>query len=151
MQPHWVDTEPRADLPAPERGWVRAIYALSEVIFESDAGTPPAPRLRWLCAELQDVLPRIGRRSRWVYRFSLWVVCLVAPLLVFRPWPLRFMDTALRARALERFERSPFGLSLFAVKAILCIVYYEHPDAASEIGFTGRSRVEALAAAGDSP
>ena len=29
------------------------------------------------------------------------------------------------------------GIALFAVKAILSMLYYEHPDAAREMGFDG--------------
>jgi hypothetical protein len=32
-------------------------------------------------------------------------------------------------------ERSALGLAVFGAKAILCIVYYEHPDAAGAVGF----------------
>lgn len=114
--------------------WLRAAHGLSEVIFEGEDGPPPRERLDWLCAELGDFFSRVGWRSRLVFRVSLFVIGAVAPLLVLRPWPLRWHPLRRRAKALARFERSPFGMALFAVKAILCIVYYEHPDAAREIG-----------------
>jgi hypothetical protein len=34
-------------------------------------------------------------------------------------------------------ERTFLGPLLLALKTILCILYYEHPDAAAEIGFDG--------------
>ena len=125
--------------------WLRAVHGLAEVVFETDDGPPPAARLDWLCAELGDFFPRVGWRSRLVFRFSLLIIGLVAPLLVFRPWPLRWIPLHKRAAALERFERSPFGMALFAVKAILCIVYFEHPEAAAEIGVDGACLDEAAA------
>ncbi|MCZ7678966.1 MAG: hypothetical protein M5U28_09520 [Sandaracinaceae bacterium] len=39
-----------------------------------------------------------------------------------------------RARV-ERLEATPLSLPLLGAKAILSIVYYEHPDAAREIGW----------------
>ena len=38
---------------------------------------------------------------------------------------------------LERFEKSGFAPALLAVKALLSVHYYEHPDAAREVGFDG--------------
>jgi len=45
------------------------------------------------------------------------------------------MREDLRARALERMERSPLSLALFGAKALVSIVYYEHPDPARSIGY----------------
>ena len=38
-------------------------------------------------------------------------------------------------RALQTIEETPLSLALLGAKAILCIVYFEHPDAAREIGW----------------
>lgn len=35
-------------------------------------------------------------------------------------------------------EKSFASPPVLAVKAILCILYYEHPDAAREVGFVGQ-------------
>lgn len=116
-------------------GWVRAVAALAEVLFETEEGPPPADRVTWLCGEVQDFFARVGTRSRLVFRLSLFAVGLLGPLLVLRPWPLRFIGHERRAVALSRVERSPLGGALFAVKAILCILYFEHADAAAEAGY----------------
>jgi len=50
---------------------------------------------------------------------------------------LRALPLGDRSHALEKMESSRFALPLLAVKAMLCIIYYEHPDAAREIGFDG--------------
>jgi hypothetical protein len=58
--------------------------------------------------------------------------------MIFRLPPIRRLSFEDTERALERFERSPMGMMLFAVQTLVCIVYFEHPDAAAEIGFDGQ-------------
>ena len=53
--------------------------------------------------------------------------------MIFAFVPLRALPLERRTRALERFEASAIALPLFALKAIFCVLYYEHPDAAREI------------------
>jgi hypothetical protein len=119
-----------------------SVEALAEAIFCTEAGAPPRARLEWLSRELDDFVARAGARSRVVLRLSVTVVSIVAPLLVGKLGPLRSLSLAHRTEALERMERGSLALPLLAVKAILCILYYEHPDAAQEIGFDGRCMVE---------
>ena len=33
-------------------------------------------------------------------------------------------------------EETPLSLAFFGAKAVLCIVWYEHPDSAREIGWS---------------
>ena len=66
-----------------------------------------------------------------------------------RPTLLRSMPLELRIRVLDRMERSFAGALIVALKAALCIVYYEHPGAAAEIGFDGGSLVESAEWASD--
>lgn len=114
-----------------------AARALAEALFATDAGPPPEERLEWLTRELDDFLARSGSRSRLLLRLSLLCVSVIAPFMIFRVGPLRALALDRRTEALERFERSRLALPLLAVKAILCVLYYEHPDAAREIGFDG--------------
>ncbi|MCB9508031.1 MAG: hypothetical protein H6700_03625 [Myxococcales bacterium] len=135
----WVDHGAQ-DAPEPTIGWVRQAYAVAEVLFSTAAGPPPPGRLRWMCSELRAHLDTVRGRSAWVVRASLLLMAWLGPLLVFRPPTLARLDFARRATALERWERSPLGLTLFAVKAMLCIVYFEHPEAAASLGFDGQCR-----------
>lgn len=114
-----------------------SIEALAEALFSTEAGPPPRARLEWLSREMDDFLARAGARSRFVFRMSLFVVSAIAPLLVGRFSTLRALPIADRTAALEKMERGRLALPLLAVKAMLCILYYEHPDAAEEIGFDG--------------
>jgi hypothetical protein len=114
-----------------------AARALAEAIFSTTSGPPPRDRLDWLMRELDDFLGRSGVRTRTVLRLSIFVVSWLAPLLTFRVRPLRALALPARIDALERLERSRAALPLLATKAILSVLYYEHPDAAREIGFDG--------------
>jgi len=110
---------------------------LAATLFATADGAPPEERLRWLVAETADFVGRIGWRSRFVFKLSLFVTVWLAPLLSFRLGALHWYGQERRTHILERFERSFAGLAMLAVKAILCILYFEHPDAAAEIGFDG--------------
>jgi hypothetical protein len=128
-------------------GAERALRAVVEAVFaRSGAGgelvLPPAERIAWVCGEIDDFLARVSGRSRALVILSLFAVSVVAPLLVRRVGSLASLAPALRVRALERFERSAFAPALLAVKALASVHYYEHPDAAREVGFDGACLVE---------
>lgn len=74
----------------------------------------------------------------FVFGLCVVVVTWLAPLWSLLPVPLGALGLERRTRVLERWEQSPFGMTLFAVKAVLSIVWCEHPDAAREMGFDGR-------------
>ena len=112
-----------------------ATFALAETLFTTGEGPPPPARLQWLCDDLDDFAAQSGARARLVYRACLLAISAIAPLLVLRPLPFRFLSFEKRVHALERMERSPFGLAVFGAKAVLCILYYEHPEAAALIGY----------------
>ncbi len=135
--PHWVDRGAIDDLPAP-RGWLRNIHALGAVMFARREGPPSDARLNWLCREVERMNRSMKGQPNLVFRASLLAVSVVAPLLVLRLPPFRRLRFETRVRALERFERSIFGMMLFALKAILCIVWFEHPEEAKAIGFDGQ-------------
>ena len=117
-------------------GILRALRAIAEATFATRSGPPPAARLDWLESEMADFLARSGSRSRFLFAFLVFVVSAIAPLLIARLPPLRRLPLAERIVALSRLERR-FAEPLLGVKAILCIIYYEHPDAAREVGFDG--------------
>jgi len=118
-------------------GTLASARALAEAIFSTESGPPPAARLDWLMDELDDFLGRVGARGRVLLLLSFFDVSWLAPLVAFRFRPLRSLPLAARVDALERLERSRIAMPLLATKAILSVLYYEHPDAAREIGFDG--------------
>lgn len=120
----------------------RAMRAVVEALFahESNDGdilVPPAERVEWVTREIDDFLARASRRSYALIVLSLVVVALVAPLFVRRVATLSALSPRDRILALDRFERSSLSPALLAVKALACVHYYEHPDAAHDVGFDG--------------
>lgn len=130
----------------PMSPWMQSTtVALAEALFADEAPPPPA-RLAWLRDELSHFLQHAGTRARGVYGLCLFAIRWLAPLTVRRLAPLDALDLDTRTRALERFEQSPLALSLFGAKAMLCIVYYEHPEAAVMTGADGLCLVRKKAA-----
>jgi hypothetical protein len=135
--------------PIVRPGTVRAASRIAEAVFARGGQPPPADRIAWLEREFEDFLARSGPRSRLVLSFMVRLVSLLAPLFVGRLATLGSLSVPERIRALTRLEER-FGGPLLAVKAMLCLLYYEHPDAAREVGFDGqclvtrKSRLEVL-------
>jgi hypothetical protein len=120
----------------------RAVHAVIEAVFaragaNGDVTPPPEARVAWVTAEIDDFLARASGRSYAIVTLSLVVVSIVAPLLSRRFTSLASLTPSERVHALERFERSSFAPALLAVKALLAVHYYEHPDAAREVGYDG--------------
>jgi len=116
---------------------LRTLGAIAEALFATESGPPPHDRIGWLLAECEDFLSRAGARSRLLVRLAVFAVSVLAPLSVLRFRPLGRLPQRERVHALRVLERSPAAGPLFAIKALLSMLYYEHPDAAREIGFDG--------------
>jgi hypothetical protein len=110
---------------------------VAEAVFLTDDGPPPPDRLDWLSREVEDFLARAGARSRLVVGLALFAIGVLAPLLSLRFVSLARMSVRERARVLSRLEHT-FGAPVLAVKAMLCLLYYEHPDVARSVGFDGQ-------------
>ena len=125
---------------------VAAFLAVAEAVFARRGAPPPADRMTWLAGDLRDFLDHAGARTRFFLSLLAWAVSLLAPLLVLRVGPLGKLPLPLRARALARLE-AWVPAPLLAVKGLLCLLYYEHPGAAREVGFDGACLVPAAAPA----
>ena len=134
---------------SPSPATLRIARAIAEAVFARDGRAPPEERIAWLVGELEDFLARAGARSRFMLTFSFWLVAVAAPL-ALRRWPrLEALPVADRVDALSALERV-LPEPLLAVKALLCLIYYEHPDAASEVGVRAPHLIAARGArAGD--
>lgn len=117
---------------------VDGLVTIAEAVFATASGPPPPARLDWLAIELEDFLARAGARTRFVLWLARLAVAVLAPLSIARFVPLARLPVAERSRALSRLEHSFLGAPVLAVKALLCVLYYEHPDAAREVGFDGK-------------
>jgi hypothetical protein len=115
-----------------------ATSALTETLFATDDGPAPADRVDWLCDDLDDFMARSGPRAASLYRLCVFAVTWLAPLHVRRVGPFHRLDFAARAEALERMERGPLGMAVFGAKAVLCFIWYEHPDNARMTGYDAR-------------
>jgi hypothetical protein len=117
---------------------LRAARAFCEALFSADDRTaPPADRMDWLQGELDQLLCKTSWRPGGVYKLLLMLVCFVAPLYVRRLRPLWGLTIEDRVRALRRMERGSLAAVVLAAKAIMCLIYYEHPEVAREAGYTG--------------
>ncbi len=105
----------------------RALTAIAEALFAADQ-PPPRDRIEWCLDEVDDFLAGSGARTRFVFRLSLFVVSWLAPLLVLALPTIASRTISTRQRALERFEHSVLGLMLLAIKGVLCLVWFEHPE-----------------------
>jgi hypothetical protein len=114
----------------------RDARAFAEALFSNEHGAPPAERIDWLLRELSDFVSHAGARTQLILRGGLVTASWLAPPLIGKAPPLAALSVTDRCRALEKLEHTPAGLPLLALKAMLCIIYYEHPDVLRESGIT---------------
>lgn len=114
-----------------------SLRAFAEALFSTEAGAPPAERLDWLMGEMEEYLERAGPRARVIFGLALFVVAWLSPLFIWRLPTLRALDVPERVEALTRMEESFAAAPVLAVKAFLCVVYYEHPEVQREVGHVG--------------
>jgi|GEM_PF-1013010 len=146
---HFVDQRPAETFAErPIVGWQRDLMALAEAMFLRDEGPPDCERLEWFARQMDDFLRHAGLRTRLVLRGSLASVALAVSTMAGRPGSLRSVSVEQRLAGLERAEKSPIALACFALKAMSCILWYEHPASAQEIDFDGRCRGDVLAGEG---
>ena len=119
-----------------------ALRIVAEAIFSSRMGPPASERLDWLCSEVNDFVWHAGGRVRWLIRLSLLALNILAPLTILRLPGLSRLQVKERARALARLEHTRAGAPVLAVKALLCMVYYEHPEVAQEVGYDAQCMKE---------
>lgn len=149
---YWVDHNATTIPTVPPRGWLVVVAALSSALFTTREGPPPEERIHWLCQEVSTHIKSSGHYVHFPFRFFIWSINWIGPLLSFRFIPLHRTEPAKRIALLNKLEHSRLlSMPVLAIKAILCILYYEHPDAAHEVGFDGQclSESEKLSSAGD--
>jgi heme/copper-type cytochrome/quinol oxidase subunit 1 len=114
----------------------REVRAFAESFFATDEGKPDAEHLDWALDELGQMLAHAGVRARFLFRMSVFTMTYLVPL-VLMGMPRRFSQLADpdRLEALHRAERSPAGLAVFLVRAMISFTYYEHPRGAASIGW----------------
>lgn len=111
--------------------------ALAACLFDAGRGVPE-DRLGFALEDVDDFTRRAGKKTRLAFVASL--------LLLEWLWPLRFgvlgrfssLPLQRRLHVLERIEDSGLAALLVLPKAMLCLVFFEHPAALKEIGYDAR-------------
>lgn len=109
-----------------------AARAVAEALFATAEGPADPARITWVSAELLDFMGRAPGRARLLLTLSLFALTWIAPLFVWRLGPLAALELEARAEALERVEQSLLGPASLAAKAMLCLLWFEHPDTQRE-------------------
>jgi trimethylamine:corrinoid methyltransferase-like protein len=100
--------------------------------------SPPKAELDAIETELADFARSAGGWATFLLTACMFAVTLLVPVFARKLRSLSGLTIDERRHALERMEESGVSLPFLAVKAILCLVHYEHPDAAARIGFDGK-------------
>ena len=116
-------------------GTLARTRAVAEALFTVDDRTvPPSERLDWVMEEYADFMARTSRRGRLLFTLAAQVVTRVSPWLRGRLGGFLQCSLTERVEMLRAFEATPLAGVLIALRAILCILYYEHPGAAADAG-----------------
>jgi hypothetical protein len=118
------------------------VRALAEAMFSHESG-PPAQRLDALVRELDDYASFASRTLRFGLLAMLEVLRFAPLILLWRFATFESLALGDRVRVLERMERSrivPLMVVFAAYKAILCLLYFEHPEEQRDMGYTGARR-----------
>jgi branched-subunit amino acid transport protein AzlD len=114
------------------------VRALAEAMF-SDATTTAKSRLDAFVDDVDDFVSHASRMLRFGLLLMLEVIHFTPLVLLWRFATFESLPCPDRVRVLERMESSRivgFTLVLAAYKAILCLIYFEHPDELAAIGYT---------------
>lgn len=109
-----------------------AARVVAEALFSPDGSPPDDERLAYIERDFGDFYSHAQGNAGLILRVSLFALMYLAPLFVFRPVSLRALSIPDRARALERFEASPLAPAALAVKAMLCVLWFEHSKTQAE-------------------
>ena len=131
-----ADVRHRAPAKVSE-GTLRRSMAIAETMFHSDAGPVDPARIVWLREEFKNFLGHAGPWARFLAGLCSFVTTTLGPLLAFKFQRFTSLTVESRLRVLERLEATPFALAFLGIKTMLCILYYEQPGAAEELGFDG--------------
>ncbi len=110
--------------------------ALAKGLFDTGAGIPEQ-RLDWMLQDADAFLSAAGPKTGTL--FASVMVALESMPVLLGEGPRRFskLSPQAQARCLERLERSRLSMLIALPKAVLGLVYYEHPDASAETGYDG--------------
>lgn len=117
------------------------IRAIAEALFDDGEGGPPSDRLTWFEREINDFFASADGLSSLLLQVAPWALELSPLLTLTKPALFTQLSRAERQLCLERMEHSsfpPFGLLYLLCKALICLIYFEHPEALASLGFDGQ-------------
>lgn len=126
------------NVAAPAVSWQRTLSSVAEALFESERGPAEPERVAWVVDDIDHFLMTVGGRTRLVIRLAVETVGRLGPLAVGSLGPFERLSLAKRQAALARLERSPAGLTVFALKTLLSLHWFEHPETVREHGLESR-------------
>ncbi len=118
------------------------VRALAEAMFSHGDG-PPAQRIDALVREVDDYVSFASRTLRFGLLLMLEVVRFAPVLLLWRFATFESLALGDRVRVLEKMEQSrfvPLMVVFAAYKAILCLLFFEHPAEQRDVGYTTSRR-----------
>jgi hypothetical protein len=117
------------------RGTLAHTRSFAEALFSDQDKPASAQRIDWLVCEFEAFLSAsaaAGARAPLTLGLCLWVCEWIAPLFIRKLGPLTELALEDRVRALDRMERSALGPCTLAPKAMLCLLWFEHPEVQRE-------------------
>ncbi|MBI4817836.1 MAG: hypothetical protein HY791_16365 [Deltaproteobacteria bacterium] len=117
-----------------------AAVGLAEALFDRGAGIP-ADRIEWTLHEVDELSIASGFKTRALFLVTLFLVEHLS-FLFGELAKLSDLDLRSRVRYLARLDASPLAALVALPKALLCLVYFEHPEALRETGYDGKPMIE---------
>ena len=105
---------------------------MAEALF-ADGDEVNTARIDLVIRDLDDFLGRAGARPRLIFALCVTVLSWFAPLWIGRFTTLSDLSLSERSRALHKAEGGLLGPPVLAAKAILCVLWFEHPDVSREV------------------
>ncbi len=113
------------------------LLALARGLYDRGQGVPEA-RAEWAVNDLASFVQHAGRRTAFLLALTTLVVEWCPLLFIGAFSRMSRLSSDGLARYLERFDRSRLSIVLILPKALLSLVYYEHPEAIRETGYDGQ-------------
>jgi hypothetical protein len=122
----------------------RVIVGLTEAFF-TDPDAPPDERAQaryeWVANDADGYVSNASGQMRFGFWFMLFVLEVLPLVVVGRFARCSSLPVPMRVRYLDRLDRSRvvvLALFVTAWKTLLTILYFEHPETASMLGYDGR-------------
>lgn len=123
--------------------WRAPVRALALALFDRGGGVP-ADRVEWALDDLASFLAHAGPRTSTLFSVAVALVEWAPAVISGRVSRMSRLSPVERDRYLERLDASRWAILLVLPKALLSLVYYEHPDALRETGYDGTCLVGAI-------